>query len=94
MSLGSDDSKLQYQSDLTRKLADLVVQYDPDVVTLQETIKVARPGEARTSLVKVPDGYQYTEIDLIDSERHSYVAKWRKFEKQGKWPAGTYFGQG
>jgi endonuclease/exonuclease/phosphatase family metal-dependent hydrolase len=92
--LEKESEKEQFRADLNRDLADLIKRQDPHVIALQETVQYALPGEARTSLVAPPPGYAFTECVLIDSERHSYVSKWRKIARKGQWPPGTYFGQG
>lgn len=92
--LPKDDEKDQFRIDTNNALADLIRRHDPHVITLQETVVVGRPGEKQSHLIDTPPGYVFADSVLIDSERHAYVAKWRKVAKMGNWPPDTYFGQG
>jgi len=92
--LPNDDEKEKFRIDANSSLADLIRRHDPHVIALQETVVVRRPGESRVSLIDTPPGYVFVDSILIDSDRHPYVAKWRKVTTLGNWPPDTYFGQG
>jgi endonuclease/exonuclease/phosphatase family metal-dependent hydrolase len=93
-SIHGGDEKEAFKLGINDAIAELVHRHDPHVVTLQEIVVVARPGESLTPLVVAPEGYKLAYSILIDSGRHPYVAKWRNVTKQGNWPPDTYFGQG
>jgi hypothetical protein len=90
----SDTDKDRFRADVNKHLQKLVDRHDPHVITLQEIVEYARPGELDTSLIDPPAGYTFSPSILIDSRRHPYVAKWQNAARSGGWPYNTYFGQG
>lgn len=83
-----------FRQDLKTGLEDLLNKYKPHVITIQEIVEYAEPGEAKEQILEVPHGYAYHPCILIDTNRHPYVSKWAKIQRKGNWPRHSYFGQG
>jgi hypothetical protein len=85
-----DDFRDKVNSDLQT----LIRRNDPDVIAIQEAVVVHPTGSDPIVLIDEPDGYTLLNSILIDSDRHPYVEKWQRLERDKLWPSHTYFGQG
>lgn len=95
--LGETDQKkkTEFRENLNEKLRYLTKEHMPSIITLQEIIRYRKPHQrTMQDVIDPPSGYYYYPNILIDTERYPYVSKWRKIQKKGKWPPGTYFAQG
>jgi endonuclease/exonuclease/phosphatase family metal-dependent hydrolase len=71
----------------------LCEDHKPDFVVLQEIVRYGDPARPQDLLKKVP-GYHFDASIAIDTANHSHPTKWKKYFKNGGWPADTYLAQG
>lgn len=89
-----EKNKREFRKKLNADLRVLIKRHKPHVIALQEIVAYSKPGEARRNIIQPPPGYIYHPCILINTVCHPHVSKWRKVQEKGKWPDGTYFGQG
>ena len=90
-----DNKKEEFRSNLNKELNKKVRNLRPDVITLQEVVEYQKPRwKDKKNIIDPPKGYYYYPCILIDNKRHPYVSKWEKVQKIGKWPKGSFLGQG
>ena len=90
----SEPKRKETRKQLNSELQWLIKRHNPDVVTLQEIVRYGKSKEDAEDIIDPPRSYRYFSFPLIDSDRLSSEAKWKKDKDLGGWPDKTFFAQG
>lgn len=93
------EERAKTRESFNRALVEILTNRDmgpqPDVVTLQETVRYREPSDpCEVDILNAVPGYRSFFFPLIDSDILSSKAKWNKVKRDSDWSPKAYFAQG